>query len=427
VTIAARPWLVDLIRRLEARESRYVALRVDDALLATGREIDLLVHPDALAGVLQEVASLTRHTPAMSVVHWREYPRHAATVLIVNSGAAGAVDSCRLDIRTAIHKRDLLLVDARTVLPDDTLWDTDLGIRRLTDDLETALLCLRNAVDLRTPSARHRGILEQRSSAGTFQAVRRLGFDPEALREGRVERVGRPSPISKVRYLTRALYGRALSRSSGLHVVLYGPDGVGKSTQGERLVDYLRGVGVRRDRVEAYHAFVPVERMPERSSSRTTAVKKDVYKMARTPILQVGLLTASYLKRLLALGRMRVPRRRKGIISVHDRYLFDVFLKFQKSHGQNHPRLERFLAHLSPSKDLVFVLRADPEVIAGRSRELSAAEIEAAYVTIDRCLAASRAEAVMVDANDSPDRITAVLIDHLTETQDRRFVAGHTS
>jgi thymidylate kinase len=424
VTITARPWLVDLIQGLEARGSRYVALRVDDDLLATGREIDLLVHPASLTGVLREVAALTRRTPAMSVVHWREYPRHAATVLIVNIGPTGAVDSCRLDIRTAIHKHGRLLADARAIRPDDTLWDADLGIRRLTDDLETALLALRNAIDRRTPSGRHRGILERRSSAGTFETVRRLGFDPQALREGHVEKVGPPSPLSRVRHATRALYGRALSRSSGLHVVLYGPDGVGKSTQGERLVDYLRRVGMRRDQVEAYHAFVPVERMPERSSSRSTAVKKNAYRKARTPILQVGLLTASYLKRLLLLGRTRIPGRRKGTISVHDRYLFDVFLKFQKSHGQTHPRLERFLARLSPSKDLVFVLRADPEVIAGRSRELNAAEIEEAYVTIDRCLAASRAEAVVVDANESPDRITATLIDHLTETQDGRFVAG---
>lgn len=420
---SARTWVSDLFEALERRDLHYVALRSDEELLASGREIDLLVHPGHLARVLDETARLCESRPELKVVYWREYPRHAATVILTTRSDTGHLDDCRLDIRSAIHKHGLILVDASRIRREETLWDTDLGVRRLIDPLEVALLILRNTVDGRTPNDRHSGILSRQPSPSVLgRAVARLGFDESALRERGNVQASTPQITAKLNYGLRALYGRALKRASGLNVALYGPDGVGKSTQSHRIAGFFDELGLS-SRTRMYHAFVPTSELTSRSASKTVEVKKKMFRRTHSPVVMLGLMSASYLKRLPKVIGMHRAARRKGTISIHDRYLLDVFLKLHKTRARRWPRAEIMLARLMPSSDLIFLLRADPATIADRSDELEREEVVNAYAFIERCLARSRSPVFVIDANATADSVSLAIEDRIREVQNQRFLA----
>jgi thymidylate kinase len=419
-----RAWLSSLFELLEQRQVNYVALRVDESVLRSGGELDLLVHPGSFALLLDGLRALCVQQRDLRVVFWRVRPRLAATIVLTHPRPDGSTDHCWLDIRTGLHKAGRILYDGTELRPSETLWDEELGLRRLDDDRECALLLLRNASDGRLPNARHERILRRGGAAALPQVVRDLGFDPDALEAGRVAPAGRSRRSRQVRYYLRSAVGRLRAESSGINVVLYGPDGVGKSSQAELLAAFCRSSGVRRTGVRTYHAFVPTESLTTHAARRSTSLKTGAYRRARLPASRAVLLIVSYLKRLaLVTFRLR-PQLRRGTIMIHDRYLLDVFLKAQKEHGERIPPVERVLSALTPSRDLLFVLRASPAAVSARTGELSPAEVRAAYVLLDSCLAVSRSPSIDIDADRSPEQVQAALVDRLLRAQTDRFVSS---
>lgn len=120
---------------------------------------------------------------------------------------------------------------------------------------------------------------------------------------------------------------------------------------------------------------------------------------------------------------MHLAARRKGIITIHDRYLLDVFLKLHKTHARRWPRAEVMLARLMPSSDFIFLLQADPATIAGRSDELKREEVVSAYAFIERCLNRSRSPVFVIDANVAAGGVSLAIEDRIREVQNQRFLA----
>jgi dTMP kinase len=420
----ARTWLTRLFELLEDEQVNYVALRVDETVLPSGDELDILVHPASFTPLLDQIRALCRETGTLQVVFWRVRPRLAATVLLTRLGSTGSADRCWLDIRTGLHKGGRVLYDGSQLAREWTIWDEDLGVRRLDDDRECALLLLRNASDGRTLHARHERILRRRRSPALPGVVRALGYDPAALEEGRVVPLRGVLRTRKLRYSLRSVAGRLRTRTSGLNVVLYGPDGVGKSSQAQLLADHWRSLGVRATGVQTYHAFVPTASLTRHAARRTTSLKTSAYRRARPRGPRAVLVALSYLKRLLLVASRLRPQLREGKIMIHDRYLLDVFLKAQKEHGDRVRSLEKVLSALTPAGDLLFVLRAAPEVVSARTGELSPAEVAAAYELLDDCLAASRSTPVDVDANLALEQVQGTLVRHLLRSQTERFLSS---
>jgi thymidylate kinase len=420
----ARTWLTRLFELLEGQQVNYVALRVDETVLPSGDELDLLVHPASFDPLLDQIRALCLETDDLHVVFWRVRPRLAATVLLTRPGSTGSDDRCWLDIRTGLHKGGRVLYDGSQLRRGWTLWDEDLGVRRLDDDRECALLLLRNASDGRTLHARHERILRRRRSPALPEVVRELGYDPAALEEGRVVPLRGVLRTRMLRYSLRSVAGRLRTRASGLNVVLYGPDGVGKSSQAQLLADHWRSLGVRASGVQTYHAFVPTASLTRHAARRTTSLKTSAYRRARPRGPRAVLVGLSYLKRLLLVVSRLHPQLREGKIMIHDRYLLDVFLKAQKEHGDRVRSLEKVLSALTPAGDLLFVLRAEPEVVSARTGELSPAEVAAAYELLDDCLATSRSTPVDVDANLALEHVQETLVRHLLRTLTDRFLTS---
>ena len=225
---------------------------------------------------------------------------------------------------------------------------------------------------------------------------------------------------------TSRTWGRGRRRSlanGGVNVAIYGPDGVGKSSVAAALAASLRNLGVPAPAVRTYHAFVDTDELTVRAESTATAVKASAYGRAAHPRLRASVLVVAYLKRLLLLLLEIRPWIRGGGIAVHDRYLLDVFLKSQKTQPDLMPVLESLLPRFAPSDDLVFVLRADPEVVSARTGELEPAEVLAAYALLDRCLSRSRCAHRDVDANLEAEAVRSRLVQAVLDRQTQRFLA----
>jgi thymidylate kinase len=210
--------------------------------------------------------------------------------------------------------------------------------------------------------------------------------------------------------------------SGGVNIVLYGPDGVGKSSAAAGLARALRTLGVPHGAVRTYHAFIETDRLEARSESIGTAVKARTYGWASQPTVRSLLLIGAYVKRLWLLTSRVRPWVQAGGIAIHDRYLVDVFLKSWKSQPRASTRLERVLSRTAPPDDLVFVLRAGSRVVNDRTGELSPAEVEDAYALLDRCLVALPCGHVDIDANRSPSEVIDDLVAWTLALQTDRFV-----
>ena len=77
---------------------------------------------------------------------------------------------------------------------------------------------------------------------------------------------------------SEALRGRVEKQSLGINVVIYGPDGVGKSTQTELLAHFFRGIGMRR--VLVYHHLVELTLSAHSSFPKTASAKTRIYRSA---------------------------------------------------------------------------------------------------------------------------------------------------
>lgn len=425
-----KSWLRVFFSRLEQRGAVFVGLRVDSSLFRPNCEIDVLVHPGSLSAVLEEIRHVCGAFPSLRVAYWNAMPRHAATIILTWDGGKGDWEHFFLDIRCGIRKQGKLLFDGSSLRRDLTVWDPDLGLRRLTDEYEAALLLLRNTLDGRLPSSRHVEILRTRNSGDVAQATQALGWrngnDLNAASAALpVPRVSLKRSGTLVAYAGRAMWGRIRRRTLSLNIVIYGPDGVGKSTQADLLADFFRHVGIRN--VHVYHHLTGRGALPSGGSPKpATAAKRHVYRTVSRPSTVNAVVTLSYLKKLwVVLSRIR-PLLRRGHVVIHDRYLLDVFQKFQKSRGFQVPWLERVLPRLTPREPFVMVLLGSPEVISARTGELSPDEVAASYELLFECLAAAgdRVDGwTTIDANRSAEDVHKEIVDHVVAVQTHRAMS----
>lgn len=155
----------------------------------------------------------------------------------------------------------------------------------------------------------------------------------------------------------------------GRFVVLVGPDGVGKTSLARNLVDD-HGPPT----LYVHFRPHPLRRPPSAPTDGPSPPKR-----SGEANIVMGWLR---LARSLAYGwlgywRWVVPALKRGALVVGDRWLYG-YVGQPKALGFAGPAgLARWVVRLAPRPDLVVRLRAAPELVGLRKRDLSVAEIEA--------------------------------------------------
>jgi len=198
-------------------------------------------------------------------------------------------------------------------------------------------------------------------------------------------------PMNLVRECLRA--GRRILHPVGLHVVILGPDGVGKST----LIAQL-GLPCFR-RLQQFHfrpglldqkspgTVAPPHSLPPRS--RAFSLAKTLYYFADHWLGYWGKI---------------FPAKVRNELVVFDRSFEDVLvdpIRYRLSAGST---FARFLQQLLPAPDLTIVLEAEPELVHARKPELEIVELRRQREVL-RQLASRTPRCRIISAAQLPDQV----------------------
>ena len=197
----------------------------------------------------------------------------------------------------------------------------------------------------------------------------------------------------------KRIYNRII-HPSGLHLVLTGPDGVGKSTIRKMLIQDLAPCFRR---IDQHHLFTPLT---------TDLIEKPRVPYQKPPFGALGSLI-----KLLTIG-VRCLRffaqhiwfnQRRSTLIVSDRYILDVIADPRRFRISLPSPMVTALINILPQPDLNVVLTAEPEIIQARKSEVP---VEHTKQQIEQFLIASgkSASTIVVDASSSAEETTQNIV-----------------
>jgi thymidylate kinase len=195
----------------------------------------------------------------------------------------------------------------------------------------------------------------------------------------------------------------------GLYVVVAGPDGSGKSTVVEGLIE-----GVLSGQVQLLH------HRPRVLGTRTAHVGVVTEPHAAAPYpraLSTSKLLFVYLDHLLGWWLKIRPWLRNGGDVVMERGWWDLAVDPLRYRLRPSPALVRALGRMLPSPDLTLLLVGDADVVAARKEELTPAET-ARQLSAWRALPTAATRAVEIDVSMPIDQVHAVVRDAIVRSKD---------
>ena len=208
------------------------------------------------------------------------------------------------------------------------------------------------------------------------------------------------------------------NQRTGLFAVILGPDGSGKSTVVQQLLqqsdDFYNGSW-------CFHWRPGLLPQPGRQAKQqTSAPPPPPNEFAYGSV--VSLLRYCYFLLDFILGYwLRIyPRRKRGQLIIGERWYFDVLINPQRYGFRLPAWLLRFGGHMIPSPDLTVLLKADPSAIYARKPELTVEQITTQIAAMRGILPANPRGAEI--ATDVPlDESVAAVLALLRETSQRRL------
>jgi thymidylate kinase len=390
----APAFLLALFSALDGAEIGWVVPRNHGDLPdRAGGDVDILVHPDAAARVDGLIRALIRDRGLFLVRAGRTFETH--WFYYVAASDLGGRPFLHLDVQTALRHRGRLLVDAQDALSHRRRAGE--GLWALSPSMEAYGLLLHAALRKGVLKERYVGRLAELEGEAPGElpsvATERLGTSLGArLANVRTE----PELLGLRTELARALDRRYLGnlwrrpsynvrrgirtiflrlRPRGLFVVFLGPDGAGKSSTTDLLVEML-GAGsnvlpVHRVYLGSGTPLLPTRKLMRRLRSKTgrrthTGEVRDIRPRRLRGALHV------MVDQIVRYWLHVRPRLSPHGIVLADRYAYDVL---RVNNATVRRRWFRRLAvALIPTPDITFFLEGDPAVIAARKNELTVAE-----------------------------------------------------
>jgi len=365
----------------------------------------------------------------------------ACCFVVTRRATGGAREFVRLDVWTDPDVDGLRFYPGDALLPrptTDVAFGCALSRRIAKGDLEAGDCDVLATLYARDPGGCEREVerlwprapadaLVRAIRAGRWKAVRRR---VPALRAALRRRAVRRAPLATARRIVARQVARArhvLRPAHGLHVVLLGPDGVGKSTVvdavREELATAFAGVAVR--------AVAPALSQLRDGSYRTRATHHEHERAAnphglRPHGLATSIVKAAYWLVYYGLGHLLSvrPLLARGHLVLGHRHLVDALVDTRRYRYSGPAWLVRTLWRVVPKPDLVILLDAPAETVHERKAELTVEEIarqrRAYRVLVNGLSGIGR----IVDATGARDETAAravdLIVDWLAERVARR-------
>jgi thymidylate kinase len=192
---------------------------------------------------------------------------------------------------------------------------------------------------------------------------------------------------------------RRLFHPVGLHIVILGPDGVGKSTLVSRLAEFAC---FRRQRL--FH-FRPGLLDQKESGKPVTQPHAQSLRSGMFSFLKSFYYFADH---WFGYWIKIFPARVRNEFIVFDRSFADILIDPRRYRMARASSLARLLNRLLPQADLTIVLDADPEMIHARKPELTLEELARQRSAL-RELAKATPCSVVVSAGQSPERVEHIV------------------
>ena len=209
----------------------------------------------------------------------------------------------------------------------------------------------------------------------------------------------------KIRVLKRII------RPTGLSIGFLGPDGSGKST----VIDKLVNNNLPFRRTDYFH-LKPIKQVQSSTTSITTDPHK--YKPYSKPKSYVKLLLFIYQYNIGWIKNI-VPIKVKSSLIIFDRYFDDLLIDSVRYRYGGSISFAKFVRRIIPKPDLYFILTADPEVIFKRKQEVSFEELTRqaeAYNALS-----DNVRYFQIDVNRNPEEITEEVIHIMMQKMNERY------
>ncbi len=189
-------------------------------------------------------------------------------------------------------------------------------------------------------------------------------------------------------------------RPSGLHLVLTGPDGVGKSTVRKILIENLAPCFRR---IDQHHLFTPLT---------NDLVEKPKVPYKKQPFGALGSLIKLLIISVRCLrffAKHIWYNRRRSTLIVNDRYILDVIADPRRFRVSIPSSIITTLINILPQPDLNIILIADPEIIQSRKSEVSIEHTEQQIIQF-KTAGERTTGAMVIDASCSAEQTTQNIV-----------------
>ncbi len=189
----------------------------------------------------------------------------------------------------------------------------------------------------------------------------------------------------------------------GAFVLIVGPDGTGKSTLAQGLVD-----ATRHEFPHVIHMHWRPGLLPRPGGLVGIEAGDPTDPHAREPhgsFLSLLLLAYHWLDFFLGTWLRIVPARSRGGLVVMERGWLDIAVDPRRYHLALPRKLVERLGRLLPAPDLVVVLYAEPEALTRRKAELPTQELSRQMARWRQITFPARTTRLFLDASESADRL----------------------